>query len=263
MALATGTEAVTAVVSACTETENNYLKAPQVKELFDDMMVCRGSTDPSSCRRETQTKYEELSRKQGGGKLLYGCKADGEGVCERQFSEVQAGSKALGALGKMDWTSEELAILDPLTQLNYDEDRVADHAWRQSLHADSGITGGILLGGLAGLTTAKTELTVVKAETQLAEKVAKTKTFVGNEINLVDGFYQAEKSAFKFSEYYYNKLWSTGRGAPFLQAEEVINTAKTISPDRMIGFNRYVNDAFEMIYNPTTKEVWHLQPLRK
>ncbi|MBB3214889.1 trehalose-6-phosphatase [Herbaspirillum sp. Sphag1AN] len=31
-------------------------------------------------------------------------------------------------------------------------------------------------------------------------------TTVGSEIKLVDGFYQAEGSAFKFSEYYYNKL---------------------------------------------------------
>ena len=83
------------------------------------------------------------------------------------------------------------------------------------------------------------------------------------EIKLADGFYQAEGSAFKFSEYYYNRLWSTGRGAPFLQAEELLNTAKIITPDRMPGFNRYVNDFFEMVYNPTTKEVWHIQPLRK
>lgn len=75
---------------------------------------------------------------------------------------------------------------------------------------------------------------------------------VGREIKVVDGFYQAEGAAFKFSSHYYNKLWSTGRGAPFLQAEELLNTAKTTTPDPMAGFNRYTNDAFEMIYNPTT-----------
>ena len=82
-------------------------------------------------------------------------------------------------------------------------------------------------------------------------------------ITLSDGFYQAEGSAFKFSDYYYNKLWSTGRGAPFLQAEEILLTSKTVTPDRMAGFYRYVNEAFEMIHNPSTKEVWHLQPNRK
>jgi RHS repeat-associated protein len=83
------------------------------------------------------------------------------------------------------------------------------------------------------------------------------------EIQLVDGFYQAEGSAFKFSKYYYERLWATGRGAPFIQAQEVLSTATTVAPDRMAGFYRYTNTAMEMVYNPTTKEVWHLQPLKK
>jgi filamentous hemagglutinin len=83
------------------------------------------------------------------------------------------------------------------------------------------------------------------------------------EIQLVDGFYQAEGSAFKFSKYYYERLWATGRGAPFIQAQEVLNTATTVTPDRMAGFYRYTNTAMEMVYNPTTKVVWHLQPLKK
>ncbi|MEX5573763.1 filamentous hemagglutinin N-terminal domain-containing protein [Pseudomonas lijiangensis] len=82
------------------------------------------------------------------------------------------------------------------------------------------------------------------------------------EIKMVDGFYQAEGAPFKFSEYYYNRLWSTGRGAPFVQADEVLKTATTVTPDRMAGFYRYTNGSMEMVYNPVTKEVWHLQPLR-
>lgn len=82
------------------------------------------------------------------------------------------------------------------------------------------------------------------------------------EIKMVDGFYQAEGTPFKFSEYYYNRLWSTGRGAPFVQADEVLKTATTVTPDRMAGFFRYTNGSMEMVYNPVTKEVWHLQPLR-
>jgi RHS repeat-associated protein len=85
----------------------------------------------------------------------------------------------------------------------------------------------------------------------------------GREIMLVNGFYQAEGSAFKFSQYYYEKLWSTGRGAPFLQADEVLKTATKVVPDRMKGFNRYENGSYEMIYNPATKEVWHLQPRKQ
>lgn len=51
-------------------------------------------------------------------------------------------------------------------------------------------------------------------------------TISGRKVELVNGYYQAKNSLFKFSEYYYNKLWSTVRGAPFLQAEEIFCSAK-------------------------------------
>jgi RHS repeat-associated protein len=85
---------------------------------------------------------------------------------------------------------------------------------------------------------------------------------VGVEVELVDGFYQAEGSAFKFSQYYYEKLWGSGRPAPFLAAQEVYDTATTIMPDEIEGFYRYSNETTEMVYNPTTGEVWHMQPIR-
>ena len=172
VAAATGTQAVTAIVSARTETENNYLKAPQVKELFDDMMVCRGAADPSACRQETQAKYEKISKERGGA-ALYGCKAGGEAACERQLSQVEAGSKRLDALESFGWTDEELAVLDPLIRLNHDESFAARYIWIQSFYADSGITGGILLGGVAGLTAAKAELTAVKTEAAVGKESAK------------------------------------------------------------------------------------------
>lgn len=79
---------------------------------------------------------------------------------------------------------------------------------------------------------------------------------------LKNGYY--EVNGFKFSEYYYNKLWSTGKGAPSLVAKEVLEGgAKTAVPDAIkTGFNKYIHGGWEMIYNPTTKEVWHLQPIR-
>jgi hypothetical protein len=79
---------------------------------------------------------------------------------------------------------------------------------------------------------------------------------------LKDGYY--EVNGFKFSEYYYNKLWSTGRGAPSLIAKEVFEGgAKSAVPYTFkIGFNKYTYGGWEMIYNPVTKEVWHLQPIK-
>ncbi|MGC4129629.1 MAG: DUF6443 domain-containing protein [Bergeyella sp.] len=79
---------------------------------------------------------------------------------------------------------------------------------------------------------------------------------------LKNGYY--EVNGFKFSEYYYGKLWNTGRGAPSLVAKEVLEGgAKTAVPDAMkAGFNKYIYGGWEMIYNPTSKEVWHIQPTR-
>jgi hypothetical protein len=134
-----------------------------------------------------------------------------------------------------------------------------------------GRSGGDALGHIVGETAGALFMFkafkgvgyAVSKASGVAQRVAARFSRAGCEIKLIDGFYQSERSAFKFSEYYYNKLWATGRGAPFVQAEEVLKTAKTVVPDRMAGFNRYVNDALEMVYNPKTKEVWHLQPLRK
>jgi RHS repeat-associated protein len=76
-----------------------------------------------------------------------------------------------------------------------------------------------------------------------------------------NGFY--EVNGFKFSKYYYEKLWSTGRGAPSLVAKEVFEGAGKGVPDAIKhGFFKYVYGGWEMVYNPVTKEVWHLLPIK-
>lgn len=84
----------------------------------------------------------------------------------------------------------------------------------------------------------------------------------GRKIQMIDGYVTAEGSMVKFSQYYYAKLWATGRAAPFVQAEEVLRTSIRITPDSRAGFYKYTNGFLDMIYNPTTKEVWHLQPVK-
>lgn len=53
-------------------------------------------------------------------------------------------------------------------------------------------------------------------------------------------------------------------GGPSLVAKEVLEGgANTAVPDAVkAGFNKYIHGGWEMIYNPTTKEVWHLQPIK-
>ncbi|WP_245490234.1 hypothetical protein [Rhizobium leguminosarum] len=76
-------------------------------------------------------------------------------------------------------------------------------------------------------------------------------------------FYSAD--GFKFSKAYYERLWSTGgRPAPFLQARAVLDSNPKISADPRgaPGYFRYEGAGLEMIYNPTTGQVGHIQPLR-
>jgi filamentous hemagglutinin len=92
--------------------------------------------------------------------------------------------------------------------------------------------------------------------------MAKRTDAIGREIKLANGFYQAANSMFKFSQCYYDKLWLTGRGAPYVQAEELLSTLTAVTADHKTGFSRYTNGKIEMVYNPTSREVWHLQPRR-
>jgi len=83
----------------------------------------------------------------------------------------------------------------------------------------------------------------------------------GNTAILKNGFY--EVNGFKFGEIYYNRLWNEGRKAPSLIAKEILERANRVVPDKDIsGFYKYYFSRWEMVYNPTTKEVYHLQPIR-
>ena len=78
---------------------------------------------------------------------------------------------------------------------------------------------------------------------------------------LKNGYY--EVNGLKFSKIYYEKLWSTGRGAPSLVANEILASGANGVPDVVkAGFLRYESAGWEMVFNPATKEVWHLQPLK-
>ena len=65
------------------------------------------------------------------------------------------------------------------------------------------------------------------------------------------------------SSYYYNRLYATGRPAPFVVAREIIQNGAKTGPDPLkTGFFRYELGNWEMVYNPVTKEIWHLQPFK-
>ncbi len=124
---------------------------------------------------------------------------------------------------------------------------------------------GVAKSIMSGLKSAapKFAATVEAAEAARVAKVGDEATGVASRaIRLVDNFYEAEGSPFKFSKFYYEKL--TDRVAsPFIVAEEVLKTSTSVSKDTIkFGFYRYTNGVMEMVYNPETKEVWYLQHLK-
>ena len=79
------------------------------------------------------------------------------------------------------------------------------------------------------------------------------------EVVCVDGMVM--RNGFAFSEYYYARLWETGRLAPSLIAKMILEGAGQGTPSlTKPGFFEYVYDGWNLVYNPLTNEVWHMSP---
>jgi len=99
-----------------------------------------------------------------------------------------------------------------------------------------------------------------KLKSNIDSKISK----ISNQTSVVilkNGYY--EVNGFKFTEYYYNRLWNNGRKCPGFRAESVLRGATTIVPDPQgyEGFFKYIYNDWEMIFNPSTKVVSHLSPI--
>lgn len=97
------------------------------------------------------------------------------------------------------------------------------------------------------------------AETSSA---AKGTTVGGKPITFDGEFYSVD--GLKFSKSYYDRLWEQGRPAPFIQAKEVLGSNPKVMPDPRgaPGYFKYEGAGLEMIYNPTTGQVGHIQPIK-
>lgn len=84
-----------------------------------------------------------------------------------------------------------------------------------------------------------------------------------NQIQLMDGFYVVD--GLNISESYYERLWREGRPAPFLRVKEVFSSNPVITPDPRgaPGYFSYEGAGLEVIYNPITGQIGHIQPVRK
>lgn len=137
--------------------------------------------------------------------------------------------------------------------------------------ADAIKNAAVQLGKVAehatGIVTAGNVANILKHEAQEVEGAAKevskdsVKVYQGSDAILRNGYY--EVNGFKFSKIYYERLWNEGRKAPSLVAKEILENTKPIAKDMIKqGFFRYEYGNWEMVYNPASKEVWHLQPIK-
>lgn len=74
-----------------------------------------------------------------------------------------------------------------------------------------------------------------------------------------------ELGEFKITEKYYNKLVNNGRKTPGLAARQILKDTRGKGVYDPIlgkrGFKNYNNGKWEMTYNPTTGEIFHIQPI--
>ena len=152
----------------------------------------------------------------------------------------------------VDWNMAEIAI--GIGSVANDLLNIANKGRLGDLSPDV-LKRNAALGDLNSINNleAASEITATQAN-------ALRKAAAGKPITLNNGYYSVD--GMKISQQYYEKLWSNGRPAPFIQAQEVLNSNPKVSPDRMTGFNRYEGAGLEMIYNPKTGEIWHIQPMK-
>ncbi len=133
----------------------NYLQHEEVDALSKELVGCRASPDPVTCRGQVQKKYQDLSDSNTGAGL-YGCKGEGESACSGQYTSAKDGSAKLDSLlDSFALNADEKDVLAHFQNINHNDERVAGHAWLQSFWGESGVIGGILSGGAAALAAAK------------------------------------------------------------------------------------------------------------
>ncbi len=147
--LGVGEDVVSVVVAARTETENNYLKASEAKEMMDALLLCRAAPDAGACRAEVQDKYQTINEGRGGSRM-YACKSVGESACHAQRSDVEGGSQALEVFEGLGWNADEYAVLDSLLAINLNDERIAHHAWLQTFYQEAGAPVPIGVGIAVG-----------------------------------------------------------------------------------------------------------------
>ena len=82
-----------------------------------------------------------------------------------------------------------------------------------------------------------------------------------NKIQLMDGFYLVD--GLKISDSYYERLWKEGRSIPTSEGGLRQQSCDLPVPRGAPGYFRYEGAGLEVIYDPITGQIGHIQPVRK
>ena len=264
--------AVAAAQAGKTTVENNYLSQPEKTELEIAKQTLKNSKDPAE-REKAQQKYDALIEKNiaSDKDVIDACGNGnaGSSACAGARLKVIATKEGYEDGPYNSKYSQQYA--DAYGQIVNLLDITSVDAQNQQQVKDAMInyfmvTKGVDRQTAESYTETKQGLEIIAASvTPLIGQAASNKLSylgVGKKISFDGAFYAVD--GMKFSKSYYEKLWAQGRPAPFVQAREVLNSNPKIEPDPRgaPGYLRYEGAGLEMIYNPKTGQVGHIQPVK-
>jgi len=245
---AAGHDATTAAMTAQNEVLNNFLTPKQLLQVEQAMSDCSGD---SLCESQVRDSARSLSANQDMILTVDKIKCF-FGSCDAYKSEITW----LKTLYDPPVVVQDIRTLHP----DWSAEQVAGKATAYLTEAKSSLdaaTSRTIFGTVEVVGAVAAAVGAIGSATQTAREALEQ----GQTAILKNGYY--EVNGLKFSKIYYTKLWSTGRGAPSLVANEILASGAKGVPDALkAGFFRYEAGGWEMVYNPVTKEVWHLQPLK-
>ncbi len=252
--------------------ENNYLSVSEKTELEIAKQTLKNSKDPAE-REKAQQKYNALREKDiaSDKEVIAACGNGnaGSSACASARLKVIASKEGYEDGPYNSKYSQQYA--DAYGQMVNLLDITSVDAQNQQQVKDAMInyfmvTKGVDRQTAESYTETKQGLEIIAASvTPLIGQAASNKLSylgIGKKISFDGDFYTVD--GMKFSKSYYEKLWEQGRPAPFVQAREVLNSNPKIEPDPRgaPGYLRYEGAGLEMIYNPKTGQVGHIQPVK-
>ncbi len=275
-------DTLTAAQAGKTAVENNYLSVSEKSELEIAKQKLRNSKDPEEreqAEKEIARLIElDISRDK---KVIAACSNGAAGSVECAAArldvyKVKAEYENTGnynSRASQQYADAYGQIVNLLNITSVDaqnqqqvKDAMVNYAMQQ-LGVDKA-TAEQYVSTYDGMKIVAASVTPVlgSAAASKLEAIGKSsalQTNIGGKPITFDGeFYSVD--GMKLSKSYYERLWTQGRPAPFIQAKEVLNSNPKIEKDPRgaPGYYRYEGVGLEMIYNPSTGQIGHIQPVR-